>query len=264
MVEKQLKKNETTVIVTSDRRELGLRAGREIAARLRAMLEAKDSVNVVFAAAPSQKETLETLLSEDLPWDRIRAFHMDEYVGLEADHPAGFGNLLERDFFSRKPFKSVHYLKDAGETIDEICSGYSKLLEDYPIDLIVLGVGENGHLAFNDPPVADFEDAAAVKVVELDLTCRQQQVNDGCFESLDQVPTHAVTLTMSAIRKAAHAVAVVPGLTKAAAIRDFLTGEISTECPASMLRLMPGSMLFVDRDSMSALDHAAAGSKTHG
>ncbi|NLC25232.1 MAG: glucosamine-6-phosphate deaminase [Fastidiosipila sp.] len=250
----KLKKDLTTICVLENRDDLGKECANDIASRILTILSTKDIANVVFASAPSQKETLNYLVEKDLPWDRIRAFHMDEYIGLGSEHPSGFGNILKRDFFSKRLFHEVYYLKDQGSAADEICQEYSRLLKEYPIDIVVLGIGENGHLAFNDPPVADFNDPQIVKVVELDLVCRQQQVNDGCFATLDEVPTHAVTITMSAIGAAKHQIAAVPGKTKAKAMRDFFFAEISEASPATMMRTLEGSAIYVDNDSMSAID----------
>ena len=155
--------------------------------------------NVVFAAAPSQDDLLENLLKQDIDWSKVRAFHQDEYIGIDDKEPAGFGNFLNRAIFDKVNFKEKHYLLCEADKAEEKCSEYAKLLTEYPIDLILLGIGENGHLAFNDPAVADFEDPKMIKVVELDDVCRQQQVNDGCFATLDDVPKQAMSLTMSFI-----------------------------------------------------------------
>ncbi len=239
------------VRVFETRREMGLNAAKDVEHKLKRIIAEKGEATVVFAAAPSQNELLEELLACDVEWNHVRAMHMDEYVGLPKDAPAGFGNFLRRAIFDRVTFKEIHYLSDAGEEEAEACAAYSALLEKYPPDLILLGVGENGHLAFNDPPVADFNDPHLVKVVELDEVCRKQQVNDGCFPSLEEVPKFALTLTMSAITRIPETVAVVPGILKANAIEAMLHGPISTACPASILRTHPSSVLYLDMDSAS-------------
>ncbi len=173
-------------------------------------------------------------------------------MGISADAPAGFGNFLRRAIFDKVQFKEIHYLYCEGDP-EAKCREYAALLEQYPIDLILLGFGENGHMAFNDPPVADFQDPYALKLVELDPVCRQQQVNDGCFASLEEVPTHAMTMTMSLILSVPEAVCVVPTVRKANAVRDALLGPVTTACPASALRNHPNDALYLDKDSASLL-----------
>jgi glucosamine-6-phosphate deaminase len=239
------------VKVFETRSEMGLEAAKDVENRLKRIIAEKGEATVVFAAAPSQNELLEELTKCDVEWNRVRALHMDEYIGLTKDAPAGFGNFLRRAIFDRVTFKEVHYLADAGEDEEKACAAYSALIEQYPPDLILLGVGENGHLAFNDPAVADFNDPYKVKVVELDDICRNQQVNDGCFPTLEDVPKSALTLTMSTIKNTPETVAVVPGILKANAIEAMLHGPISTSCPASILRTHPSSVLYLDKDSAS-------------
>lgn len=237
------------VYVFADRTEMGKAAAKRAAAVINAAIAEKGEANVIFAAAPSQADLLEALLTEDIDWTKVRGFHQDEYIGLDPNHPAGFGNFMRRYIFDKRPFMELHFLQCPADKIDEKCAEYSALLTKYPPDLIFLGVGENGHLAFNDPQVADFEDPKQVKVVELDLVCRNQQVNDGCFGSLDEVPTHALTLTMSRILSVPNAITVVPTALKADAIEKALHGAISTECPASVLRRHPGAELYLDKAS---------------
>lgn len=233
------------------RGQMGYSAAEDVEKRLQRIIAKKGEATVVFAAAPSQNELLEALCKGDVDWSRVRALHMDEYIGLPKDHPAGFGNFLRRAIFDKLPFKEIHYMADAGDDAQETCKAYSKIIEKYPPDIILLGVGENGHLAFNDPPVADFNDPESVKIVELDEVCRNQQVNDGCFASIDDVPKRAITLTMSAIIAVPETVVVVPGRLKAKAVKAMLNGPISTECPASILRNHPQSTLYLDRESAS-------------
>ncbi|MEA4893713.1 MAG: 6-phosphogluconolactonase [Oscillospiraceae bacterium] len=237
------------VYVFEDRKEMGIAAGKRAAEIIREAIAKKGEANVIFAAAPSQSDLLDALLKEDVDWTKVRGFHQDEYIGLAADHPAGFGNFMRRYIFDKRPFMELHYLRCEPDKAEEKAEEYSALLRKYPPDLIFLGVGENGHLAFNDPQVADFEDPRQVKTVELDLVCRKQQVNDGCFGSLDEVPTHALTLTMSQILSVPKAIAVVPTALKSDAIKRALSEEISTECPASVLRRYKGAELYLDRAS---------------
>jgi glucosamine-6-phosphate deaminase len=245
------KVEELKVYVWSDRQSAGAAAGKETVARIKRLIEEKGEARVLFAAAPSQDESLAYLKDSDVDWSKVRAFHLDEYVDLRADHPARFGAFLNRALFDHVKFKSVHYLYQEGLEPNEMVKQYTDLLAKFPLDLMLLGVGENGHLAFNDPAVADFEDPAVIKIVDLDDTCRMQQVNDGCFKSFDEVPKHAMTVTLSALAKIPEYVALVPGIRKAKAVNCMINGPLTTECPASMLRTLPGGMLFLDKDSAS-------------
>ena len=239
------------VEILKNRDELGRASAKEAARRLNQLIAEKGEATAVFAAAPSQNEFLACLAREDVDWTKVRALHQDEYIGLDPSHPAGFGNFLDRAIFKALPFKEIHYL--SGPSTQESLDRYNKLLTEHPVDIIFLGIGENGHLAFNDPAVADFEDPKRIKVVDLDDVCRQQQVNDGCFGAIGEVPKQALTLTMSQILNTPQALAMVPGKLKANAVCRALTGDISTECPASVLRRHPDAVLYLDADSASLL-----------
>ncbi len=243
-----------TARIFDSREEMGMAAASDIAAAIADILHKKEQCNMIFAAAPSQNEMLERLANDPgILWNRINAFHMDEYCGLDAGAPQCFGNFLDRKLFSRVVPGSVHYLRDAGKSPEEICVRYSELLKNYPVDIVCLGIGENGHIAFNDPPTADFEDTLMVKTVKLDEICRQQQVHDGCFAALTEVPTHAVTLTIPALCNAKYMFCVVPASTKADAVKNTCTGPICEACPASVLRRHPGAVLYLDSDSSAYL-----------
>lgn len=236
------------------RAEMGQRAAEDVAAACRGVLAAKNACNMIFAAAPSQNEMLAALVkAPDIDWRRVQAFHMDEYLGLRADAPQRFGQYLQEHIFGLLPFGAVHLIRGDTETPEAECERYASLLRMNPVDIVCLGIGENGHLAFNDPPVADFSDPRRVKVVELDRACRVQQVNDGCFAALQDVPTHAITLTIPALLKAASLFCVVPGSTKANAVAQALEGPVSEQCPASILRTHPGARLYLDADSAEKL-----------
>ena len=194
-------------------------------------------------------DVMEILNDADIDWTRVNAFHMDEYVGLDPEHPAGFRNFLKRAIFNKKPFKTVNLLNGNADDPEQEAARYSQLLVDYPLDVCLLGVGENGHIAFNDPPVADFNDSKLVKVVKLDEICRQQQVNDGCFENIDQVPTHALSVTIPGLTSAKAMFCTVPAPTKANAIRAMINDEISTACPATILRKHDNAKLYTDADA---------------
>lgn len=232
-----------------DRRALGAAAGAEVAARIKQLLSEKQGIRIIFAAAPSQNELL-TYLTEDesIDWSRITAFHMDEYNGLPINAPQKFSRFLNEHLFDQVKPRAVHLIDSSNESEAE-CRRYGELLLQAPIDIVCLGIGENGHIAFNDPPVADFNDPQVIKVVELDDACRQQQVNDGCFSSFEEVPTHALTLTIPTLLSGSHLFCVVPGPTKRKAVEHTLGGAISTECPSTILRKHPDCTLYVDRDS---------------
>ena len=242
-----------SVHIFDTREEMGKVAAEDAARRINAIIAKNGVANVVFAAAPSQNDLIENLLKADIDWSKVRAFHQDEYVGISAEEPAGFGNFLDRAIFKKVHFKELHYLLCCADEAEEKCEAYAELLRKYPIDLIFLGIGENGHLAFNDPAVADFNDPKMVKIVELDDVCRQQQVNDGCFATLDDVPKQAMTMTMSLIMNIPEAICVVPTIRKANAVYRALCGEVTTACPASILRNHPNAALDLDKYSASML-----------
>ncbi|MDR0338032.1 MAG: 6-phosphogluconolactonase [Planctomycetaceae bacterium] len=233
--------------VHQDRCSAGRAAGMAAAEKLKTVLAEKGKARVIFAAAPSQNETLETLAHvSGIEWNKVTAFHMDEYIGLADDAPERFSFYLQTHIFNKCPFAEIHLL--SGNNPQLICNEYAQKLAMEPIDLICMGIGENGHIAFNDPPVADFNDLQLVKIVELDQSCRQQQVHDGCFPDLDAVPKRAVTLTIPALMSGDCLICTVLGQRKGAAVRRMIAGNISTECPATILRTHKNCTVFVDRD----------------
>jgi len=245
------------VAVYPNRALLGRAAALAAAEILRAVLQQKAGARVVFACAPSQDEFLTSLTQlPDIPWERVTAFHMDEYVGLSAHHSASFRHYLQRHLTSRVRLARVNEIAGEAPEVAGECARYGDLLRAKPIDLVCLGIGENGHLAFNDPPVADFHDPLPVKCVELDHACRSQQVNDGCFPNLERVPRRALTLTIPTLLSATHMVCVVPGPRKAAAVKAALGQPIAPSCPASVLRTHPAATLFLDRESAAGLAQA--------
>ncbi len=235
---------------------MGAEAAREAADRICALLDEKSEINMIFAAAPSQEAFLKALIADErIDWSRINAFHMDEYIGLPADAPQGFGNFLRKRLFDRVPFKAVYYINGLAEDLDAECARYAALLAEHPTDVVCMGIGENGHIAFNDPHVAEFDDPKWVKVVSLDEMCRQQQVNDKCFEHIDEVPTHALTLTIPTLMRPEWVFCIVPYTGKANAVKATVEGEISEKCPASILRKKEKSCLYLDADSASKLNY---------
>lgn len=247
---KTWKKDLLTVNAYETRTEMGKAAAKDIKAKILELLEAKKTINMIFAAAPSQNEVLEALATDkEIPWDRVNAFHMDEYIGLSADAPQGFGNFLKAHIFGLAPFKSVNYIDISATDPEAECARYAEILAKYPTDIVVMGIGENGHIAFNDPPVADFNDPKAVKPVLLDEICRNQQVNDGCFATIDDVPKYAITLTVPTLFAGDYLFCIVPAKTKANAVKATLCGEIGEICPATVLRRHKNAILYLDGDS---------------
>jgi len=241
------------VKIFDSRAVMGESAAAEVALKINELLKIRPEINMIFAAAPSQNEFLAAFIKHDLPWEKINAFHMDEYIGLDQDAPQGFGNFLKSRLFGLRNFKTVNYL-DGNENHSEVeIKRYSKLLEKYPVDIVCLGIGENGHLAFNDPPVADFEDKDLVKLVRLDEDCRNQQVNDGCFANIGQVPTQALTLTIPALLNAQYLFCIVPGYRKANAVYNTMNKPIRHAFPSTVLRTHPGAIIFLDLESSSLL-----------
>lgn len=241
-----------------DRAALGRAAAQAVAAYLHGVVARQGEARVIFACAPSQDEFLAALVDPAqcgiaLDWSRITAFHMDDYVGLSGDHPQSFRHYLRQHLLSKVPIGVFHPLPAEEPDAAAVAARYSALLRERPIDLVCMGIGENGHIAFNDPPVADFADAQLVKVVELDHACRQQQVNDGCFPTLEAVPRHAFTLTVPVFRQARRLSIHVPGPRKAAAVRATVEGPIATACPASILRLHADAALYIDAAAAASL-----------
>ena len=242
------------VNVYSSRDEMGAAAAADVKAAIIRALDAKEEINMIFAAAPSQNEVLANLAHDpEIPWGRVNAFHMDEYIGLDKNAPQGFGNFLRDHIFGIAPFKSVNYIRIDAPNAEEECERYSALLRENPVDIVVLGIGENGHIAFNDPPFADFEDKKLVKTVKLDEVCRNQQVNDGCFATINDVPTHALTLTVPALTSGKELYCIVPAKTKARAVNMTVNGDITPSCPASILRTHKCATLYLDPDSASLI-----------
>ena len=245
------------VLVFEDRAALGHAAAQDVARTIAQRQKSASVANIIFAAAPSQNEFLDCLVQDStIDWSKVIGLHMDEYLGLAADHPASFRCYLREHLFDRVGLTGERLKLIPGEDISRplrTCLHYEDILKTHPPDLVCGGIGENGHLAFNDPPVADFLDPLPIKVVRLDHACRVQQVHDGCFDSIEDVPTHAYTLTITALLSAPSLAIVVPGPRKAQAVHDTLRGPINEACPASILRRHVGAKLYLDRESAHLL-----------
>ena len=246
----QYKRDQLTIKKYTTRQEMGAAAAADAEKVIAEIIAEKGYINMIFAAAPSQNEMLQSLLNSDrIDWSKVNAMHMDEYVGLPEGSAQSFGAYLNDHIFRHKQFKSVHYIHGAAPDAAAECARYTRILQQYPVDVVCLGIGENGHIAFNDPWVAEFQDQEAVKVVQLDEMCRNQQVNDGCFPCIDDVPTHAITLTIPSLMAAKHMFCVVPAATKAEAVKNTVHGPITQDCPASILRTHSSAVLYCDADS---------------
>lgn len=236
--------------VFENRDLMGEKAADDIADKICELLKEKEQINIIFAAAPSQQDMFAHLIKKDIDWTRINAFHMDEYIGLKKDAPQGFGNFLARHIFDKVPFANVFYINGQTEDVDAECKRYSELLKKFPTDIVCLGIGENGHIAFNDPDMADFNDEKAVKPVQLDDMCRNQQVNDGCFKDISEVPKTALTLTVPTLFAGKYLFCVVPAATKANAVKEVMTTDkIDEHCPATIMRKHKNTIMYCDKDS---------------
>ena len=232
---KVFQQNQLTVKIYPTVQQMGKAAAQEVADRICNLLEGKAEINMIFAAAPSQEEFLHHLISDQrISWNRINAFHMDEYIGVLPDAPQSFGNFLRIRIFDKVPFKNVYYLNGHATDLEEECTRYTSLLSQFPTDIVCLGIGENGHIAFNDPDVANF--------------------NEKCFETLEQVPTEALTLTIPALLKAKWMFCIVPFKNKSQAVYRTIHGDISEKCPASILRRKEKSSLYLDTESAQLLN----------
>jgi glucosamine-6-phosphate deaminase len=231
-------------------------AADDASAIIGAALDQRGRANVMLATGTSQLIFLSRLIDAagaSVDWSRVTGFHMDEYVGLPPTHPASFQRYMRVRVAANLGFGDFHYIDGAARDPEREAARYARLIEKHPIDLCCLGIGENGHLAFNDPPVADFDDPLAVKVVELDERCKQQQVGEGHFATMADVPPRAITVTVPGLLRARHALAIVPESRKAEPVRAALEGPLGTECPASILRTQPHATLYLDPDSASLL-----------
>ncbi len=233
---------------------LGLAAAEEASSVLKAAVSERGEANVILATGNSQLSFLNAIRARtDVPWQSINVFHMDEYVNLPAGHGASFPLFLRRHLLDEVKPKAFYAVPGDAADLEAACQDYEKLLREHPADLCVMGIGENGHIAFNDPPWADFNDPRWVKVVELDRRSRQQQVGEGHFGSLAEVPTHAITVTIPALLAAKRVLVLVPEVRKAEAVEKSLFGPVTPDVPASILRRTPHAHLYLDSDAASLL-----------
>jgi glucosamine-6-phosphate deaminase len=252
---KHLQVGSMKVEVYPNRASAGVAAARAAAETLKQLEQTRDFIGVIFATGASQFDTLDALTEiEELPWERIRGFHMDEYIGISADHPASFRRYLREKLTQKVTMNAFFEVDGSAPNPEQTGQEYAAALRSADPQLCLLGIGENGHLAFNDPPVADFNDPADVKIVRLDAMCRQQQAAEGWFESVAQVPEEAITLTIPTLFRVPKLIVSVPGSRKASIVRRTIEEAISTECPATILRTHPDVTVYLDVDSAAELD----------
>jgi len=247
---------EVRVFATTE--AMGACAADHAACEIASAVDRRGLARIVVATGASQFAFFEAFTKKDLDWSKVEVMHLDEYAGIGPRHPASFRRYLKDRFVDRVRPRVFHEVRGDADDIEAECRRYSDILSSAPIDLCVCGIGENGHLAFNDPPVADFEDTKLVKVVELDEACRRQQLGEGWFDSLDEVPKRALTQTIPAVVRSDRLIVVVPEKRKAGAVRNTILGPVATSCPASILRRQRHASLYLDEESASGLDLTGA------
>ncbi len=246
-LEQNFRADELNVYIYESRAKMGKAAASVIAAEIRRAIQERGRAVVILASAPSQNEFLANLAeSPDIDWSRVTAFHLDEYLGMDENAPQSFRRFLIDRLVNKVPLEAFHGLRGDAQDGSEEASRYAQLLKENPPDFAVLGIGENGHLAFIDPPFCDFNDPQAVKVVQLDEVCRNQQVNDGAFATINDVPHDALSLTIPTLMERPKLFAIAPGPAKRQAIKGTVEGPVRTQCPASILRTHPDAHLFID------------------
>jgi glucosamine-6-phosphate deaminase len=248
-----IRSSRTEVRIYSSREEAGATGAAIAAGVIRDEVAKAGKAAVVFASAVSQDPFLAALRAQEIAWPRVTAFHMDEYAGMSARHPASFRRFLQDRLFDQVPVAAFHGLDAEAADREAACSRYAGLLRDAQPCLAIMGIGENGHLAFIDPPVCRFDEPRDVRVVDLDDVCRMQQVHDGQFAAFDEVPRQALSLTVPFFLRVPRALVFVNGERKAAAVRAALNGPITEACPASALRRHPAATLFLDEGAASLL-----------
>jgi len=242
-----------TIRIAATREALAADAATMAAAIITDAVARRGAARVMFASGNSQLALLDRLTADPtVPWRDLTGFHMDEYVGIGPDHPASFARYMQQRIVERTTVAAFHLI-DGLARPDAECDRYAALVDAAPVDLCIMGIGENGHLAFNDPPVADFADPRTVKVVTLDDACRRQQVGEGHFPDVAAVPATAITVTIPALLRAGRVMVVVPDARKAAPVAAAFDGPITTACPASILQTVAHAHVFLDPDSAARL-----------
>ncbi len=235
------------------KQEMGAAATVQAAEAIMQAIEDKGGANIILATGTSQFETIQSLTSSGIDFSKVTMFHLDEYIGLPADHPASFRKYLKERFVDKVPaLKAVHFVEGDADDPQQECQRLGDIITKHPTDVALIGIGENGHLAFNDPP-ADFETEEAYIIVELDERCRAQQMGEGWFETLEQVPRRAISMSIRQIMKSACLIVSVPEKRKAEAVKNALEGKVTNICPASILHRHPNCKIFLDAHAASLL-----------
>tara|TARA_R110002167_G_scaffold163242_1_gene359957 strand:- start:799 stop:1566 length:768 start_codon:yes stop_codon:yes gene_type:complete len=253
---KNLKVDHLQITVYENALDMGKAAADFVAEKLQQAIQKNGAANLILATGASQFSFLEALKKREIDWQQITVFHLDEYKGISDRHPASFRKYLRERILDAVSPKKIYFLNGDADDLEKEMEDYARRLKAHPIDIACIGIGENGHIAFNDPPVADFNDPRLVKLVALDDACRNQQLGEGWFPTFDDVPKQALTLTIPAIMGCKAISCVVPDTRKATAVYNTLYHEISTACPASILRNHPDVHLFLDNDSASKIQNA--------
>jgi glucosamine-6-phosphate deaminase len=245
-MKKSFYKDKLRVEIFGCKEDMGKDSATFVTGKLNQSIKEKGFANLILGTGASQYPLLDALLKKEIDWSKINLFHLDEYIGLSDQHPASFRKFLKERIADKISPKNVYYLHGDADDIDDEIRRYEKLLKDNPIDVACIGIGENGHIAFNDPSVADFNDPVHLKVVVMDHACRMQQVGEGWFSTVNHVPEKAITLTITAIMNCKTLCCTVPDKRKSEAVYHTLSGEVSTSCPASILRNHGNAVLFLD------------------
>lgn len=238
------------IIISETKQELGKKAAKQGAALIRKAIAERGEANIIVATGASQFELLEALVNEDIDWAKVTGFHLDEYIGIGENHPASFRKYLKERFVSKVPLKAFHYVD--GNGAESECKRLGEIIARHPNDVAFVGIGENGHLAFNDPP-ADFDTNEPYIVVNLDDDCRRQQLGEGWFPSFSDVPKQAISMSIRQIMKSKHIICSVPDQRKAAAVKNSVRGKVSPMVPASIMQNHPSVLLLLDSASASGL-----------
>jgi glucosamine-6-phosphate deaminase len=244
------------VVISEDPKSLGEKAGKLAVELIQSAIQQRGSANIILATGTSQFETLGQLVSnKDIPWEKVTMFHLDEYIGISTAHPASFRKYLKERFLDKVGELKAYYLIDGEENPEKEASKLGEIIQNHPIDVALVGIGENGHLAFNDPP-ADFDTKKPYLVVNLDEACRKQQLGEGWFPDLEAVPSQAISMSIYQIMQSKHIICSVPDERKAEAVKNCLENPVSNLHPASILQRHPSCTLFLDKGAASKLSNA--------
>lgn len=239
--------------ISKNKVELGTQAAAKGAAFINEAIKEKGFATIIVATGASQFDMLQALLQEKIDWSKVEAFHLDEYIGVPVTHPASFRKYLKERFVEKVGnLKEFHYIEGDAQDLNAELARLEALMADKDVDVAFVGIGENGHLAFNDPP-ADFDTEKPFSVVTLDEACRKQQLGEGWFPSFDDVPKQAISMGVRQIMKSRHIINTVPDARKAVAVQGSLTGPVTNLCPASILQTHPSCHWFLDVDSAALL-----------